>query len=302
MKSEGLTAMNFNFLRYCLRQSRDSLKRNFWLALVTSCIIAVSLMIFGGFLLLAVNISQLMQDVQSNVEICVFLYDDADKDWLAEELQRLEGVETIRFVTKEEGLEDFGRTLGDAALVTGLQGENNPLPDAFRVTASAAELVPQLAQAMRRLEGVEMAEYGEELVGELLKLTGWINRLLVGVGLLLALGAVFLIVTTIRLSVMARREEIGIMKYLGASDWFVRFPFLVEGIAMGWLGTIVATAALVAVYGKVAATLQQDAFAFFLRPVTSPEQLLPVFTGLLLLGTCMGGFGSLISLRKFLRV
>ena len=76
--------MNFNFLRYCLRQSRDSLKRNFWLALVTSCIIAVSLMIFGGFLLLAVNISQLMQDVQSNVEICVFLYDDADKDWLAE--------------------------------------------------------------------------------------------------------------------------------------------------------------------------------------------------------------------------
>ena len=79
--------------------------------------------------------------------------------------------------------------------------------------------------------------------------------------MLLALGAVFLIVTTIRLSVMARREEIGIMKYLGASDWFVRFPFLVEGIAMGWLGTIVATAA-----GRClrqsGGHLTQDAFAF----------------------------------------
>jgi len=232
----------------------------------------------------------------------VFLYDDADQDWLAGELQRLEGVETIRFVSKEEGLAEFGRSLGDAALLAGLQGENNPLPDAFRVTVTDAELVPALAQTMRELEGVEMAEYGEEFVGELLKITGWINRFLVVVGLLLALGAVFLIVTTIRLSLMARREEIGIMKYLGASDWFVRFPFLLEGLAMGWLGNIVAVFVLAVVYGKVASTLQQDAFAFFLRPVTSPEQLLPVFLGLLLLGTCMGGFGSLISLRKFLRV
>ncbi|NLM52804.1 MAG: ABC transporter permease [Firmicutes bacterium] len=294
--------MNFNSLRYCLRQSREALKRNFWLALVTSCIIAVSLIILGGFLLLAVNVAQVMRDVQSNVEICVFLYDDADQDWLAGELQRLEGVETIRFVSKEEGLAEFGRSLGDAALLAGLQGENNPLPDAFRVTVTDAELVPALAQTMRELEGVEMAEYGEEFVGELLKITGWINRFLVVVGLLLALGAVFLIVTTIRLSLMARREEIGIMKYLGASDWFVRFPFLLEGLAMGWLGNIVAVFVLAVVYGKVASTLQQDAFAFFLRPVTSPEQLLPVFLGLLLLGTCMGGFGSLISLHKFLRV
>lgn len=294
--------MNFNSFRYCLRQSRDSLKRNFWLALVTSCIIAVSLMILGGFLLLAVNVTQVMRDVQANVEICVFLYDDADKDRLAGELQQLEGVEAVRFVSKEEGLSEFSRSLGDEALLAALQGENNPLPDVFRVTATAAELVPSLAQAIRRLEGVEMAEYGEEFVGELLKITGWVNRLLVVTGLLLALGAVFLIVTTIRLSVMARREEVGIMKYLGASDWFVRFPFLLEGLAIGWLGTIVAASALAAVYGKVAAVLQQDAFAFFLRPVTSPEQLLPVFAGLILLGTCMGSFGSLISLRKFLRV
>ena len=92
------------------------------------------------------------------------------------------------------------------------------------------------------------------------------------------------------------------MKYLGASDWFIRFPFLLEGVAMGWVGTLFSTASLAFIYRKLAVTLQQDAFAFFLRPVTALDKLLPIFLGLLLLGTLMGGVGSLISIRKYLKV
>ena len=166
------------------------------------------------------------------------------------------------------------------------------MPDAFLVKTTDASLVSELTEKIRSLPGVEMADYGEELVARLLKLTGWLNKLFVGVSILLALGAVFLIITTIRLSVLARQEEIGIMKYLGASDWYIRFPFLLEGMAMGWIGTLASTAALGLAYSRLAASLQQDAFAFFIRPVTAVEQLVPIFLGFVMFRNINGWFGQ----------
>ncbi|HHX74812.1 MAG TPA: ABC transporter permease [Firmicutes bacterium] len=294
--------MNFNSFKYCLRQSFVSLRRNFWLAVVTSCIIAVSLAILGGFLLLAVNARQLMSDIGTNVEISVFLYDDAETAALEAEISALDGVDTVRFISKHDGLAEFARSLGDESFLVGLEGDNNPLPDAFRVRALHTEAVPALAAAIRALPGVELVEYGEEIISRLVKITGWLNSLFVGISGLLAIGAVFLIVTAIRLSVLARQEEIGIMKYLGASDWYIRFPFLLEGMVMGWLGTLAAVAALFAGYSRLVVYLKQDALIFFIRPVTAGEQLLPIYAGLVLLGTLLGGLGSSISIRKFLRV
>ncbi|NLZ94001.1 MAG: ABC transporter permease [Firmicutes bacterium] len=294
--------MNINSLKYCLRQSTVSLKRNFWLAAVTSAIIAVSLAILGGFLLLAVNVGQFVTSVEENVEIGVFLQADADAEKIGEQLSNLAGVESIAFVSRDEGLNTLAKSLGDEVLLSGLAGEDNPLPDAYRVKVTDVALVSTLTDSIRTIPGVELADYGEELVNRLLKITNWLNTLFVGISILLALGAIFLIVTTIRLSVLARSEEISIMKYLGASDWFIRFPFLLEGVAMGWVGTLFSTASLAFIYRKLAVTLQQDAFAFFLRPVTALDKLLPIFLGLLLLGTLMGGVGSLISIRKYLKV
>lgn len=111
-----------------------------------------------------------------------------------------------------------------------------------------------------------------------------------------------MVVTTIRFSVLARQEEIGIMKYLGASNWFIRLPFILEGMVIGWTGTLVATAVLGSAYYRFATSLQQMAMVFFLQPVTDMSKLLPLFAGLLVMGTLLGGFGSIVSVHKFLRV
>ena len=294
--------MKINSLKYCIRQSYVSITRNFWLAVVTAGIIAVSLAALGGFLLVAVNAGNIIQDFESNVEINVFLDIDADADAVQLKLDKLEGVKSYSFVPKEQGLEEFGRVMGDRIPLSGLEGENNPLPDMFRVRVQEAELVPALAEEIQAFPGVELADYGEELVGMLLKVTGWLHKFFLGVSVLLALGAVFLIVTTIRLSVLARQDEIGIMKYLGASNWFIRFPFILEGLVMGWMGTVTAVTALGLVYFRLASILQRDALIFFLQPVTDLGKLFPLFAGLLLLGTLMGGIGSFMSVRRFLRV
>ncbi|MBS4022692.1 MAG: permease-like cell division protein FtsX [Dethiobacter sp.] len=294
--------MKINHLRYSTRQSYVSISRNFWLAVVTASIIAISLAALGGFLLMAVNANQFLHTIESNLEINVFLEDGADVEAVRLKLNNLSDVESYIFVSKEQGLQDFSRAMGDRIPMGGLEGENNPLPDLFRVRTFQAELVPALAGEIQTFPGVEVADYGEELVGMLLRVTGWLNRIFLGVSILLALGAIFLIVTTVRLSVLARQDEIGIMKYLGASNWFIRFPFLLEGMVMGWAGTLAAVTALGFAYYRVASAFERESLAFFMQPVTDMQRLLPLFAGLLILGTLMGGIGSFVSIRKFLRV
>ncbi|HOB86872.1 MAG TPA: permease-like cell division protein FtsX, partial [Bacillota bacterium] len=235
-------------------------------------------------------------------EMAVFLVEDADQEAIEAQLDGLPGITDYRFVSRDDGLREFARSLNAQSLFKELEGENNPLPDMFRVRAAEAELVPELAQKIEGLAGVESVEYGEELVDMLVRVSRWVNRASLTVSILLAAGAIFLIVTTIRLSVLARQEEVSIMKYLGASDWFVRLPFLLEGMLIGWLGTLVAILVLGAGYFRLAAIFIKEAQLFFLQPVTAAEQLVPIFLGLLILGTLMGGIGSTLSIRRFLKV
>lgn len=293
--------MNLNALTYCLRQGFVSLRRNFWLALVTSSMIAVSLAILGGFLLLSLNVGQIMRNVDANVEIAVFLTNNANNTRVETALTNLPGVKSITFVSREQGLAEFGQSFGDPGLFTVLEGDHNPLPHMFRVRAEQAALVPSLAASMQKLSGVEAVDYGEDLVAQLLSVTGWLNSLFLAISLFLGFGAVLLIVTIIRLSVMARQEEIGVMKFLGASNSFIRLPFILEGATMGAVGALTATISLGLAYSRLAASLQNGALTFLLQPITARESLWPIFAALIITGFLIGGIGSLLSVRKFLR-
>lgn len=294
--------MALNALWYSSRQTLISLARNFWLAVAAAAMIAVSLTILGAFLLVAVNAGQLMKNIESTVEINVFLHEDADVRGIRNKLGGLSGIEEFIFVSKHQGLREFEQSLGDSSLLSGLDGDNNPLPDSFRVRAGHADLVPVLARQIAEYPGVKKVRYGEEWLGTLVKVTKWVNIISLGVGALLAAAAVFLIVTTIRLSVVAREEEVGIMKYLGASNWFVRCPFILEGMLVGFTGALVALVGLGLAYYYLVDWLQRETLIYFWYPVTDTQVLMPLLGGLLVLGLLMGGIGSVISLRKFLRV
>lgn len=297
-----VTALNINSLRYCLRQSFVSIFRNIWLVLVTAGIIAVSLSIFGGFLLVVINTGQIITNVESNVEIGVFLHNDANVKEIQFKLDNLKGVKNYTYVSKEQGLEDFSKSMNNRIPLEGLSGENNPIPDLFRVRVVKAEMVPELAREIQGYPGVETVEYGEQLIDLLNRVTGWLNTVFLVLSTLLSLGAIFLIITTIRISVMSRQEEIGIMKYLGASNSFIRFPFILEGIVIGWIGTLLAVSVLSAVYYRLVVSLNQEALAFFIQPVTDLEILIPLIIGLLVMGTLLGGLGSMVSIHKHLQV
>ena len=294
--------MNRYAFGYSMKQSFRSLSRNAWLALLTSGMIAISLIILGGFLLVTINVNQFIHTLESNVEISVFLEEGVNVSEVEEKIADLEGVAEQTFVSKEEGLENFARTMGDPTLLRDLEGENNPLPDLIRVRVSAPEQVAVVAETVEAYPEVELVDYGEELVARLMQITSRLNALFLSLGVLIALGAVFLIVNIIRLSAVARQEEVVVMKYMGASNGFIRFPFLMEGMVMGWTGTVVAILALGVIYRQLASAFGQDSLILLFQPVTDMERLLPIFLGLMIMGTLMAGFGSFVSIRKYLKV
>jgi len=294
--------MSIYSLGYSMRQVFVSLRRNLGLALITSGMIAISLIAVGGFLLVALNLEQVFRNIETTMEISVFLSDDADVEKIRQNLNDHADVLSYVYVSRDQGLQEFGEAMGNIQILADLTGENNPLPDVFRVRARRAEAVSALASEIQTYPGVEMADYGRETLNRLIRATEWVRMFILGTSVILAIGAIFLIVTIIRMSVMARHEEISIMKYLGASNWFVRFPFVLGGMIIGWLGTIVAVSLIGVGYFRIAESLQTEALAFFLQPVLDPSSIIPIFVNMMLLGTLVGGLGSFISVRKFLKV
>jgi cell division transport system permease protein len=290
-------------LLYHVREAAHSIARNSWLALASAGVVTVTLLIFGSSVLFVLNTHHVIRDIESKVEISIFLKRDVsprDVETLGTRLRQRPEVADVRFISKEEALQIVKQDLGDKAdLLAGLE-KDNPLPDTYRVRTHRADQVPVLAAEVAAWSGVEQVRYGQEVVERLLAVTRWARLVGVGAMCFLAGAAVFLIATTIRLSVYARRREIGIMKMLGATNWFVRSPFLLEGVILGLTGGLVAVGLTMAGYFPLVKVLE-NALPFF-RLVSERQVLLPVFGGLVLFGLLLGTLGSFISVHRFLKV
>lgn len=295
--------MSLNSLKYFFRETFTSLVRNSWLSISSIGIVTVSLIILGVSLLLVVNADKLAKSVESSVEITAFMEENVgkvDRQEIETKIKNLPDVEAIQFVSKEEALEEMKDNLGDRADILETLENSNPLPDAFRVKTTKAEIVPQTAKKIEGFKGIEQVRYGQGVVERLLSVTEWIRLASAAALILLTLAAVFLIATTIRMSVFARRREIGIMKILGATNWFVRFPFILEGIVLGLVGGLLAV--LVVDLGYISLVRKLQLSLPFLQPVVEPRMVLGVLGSMLGLGVLIGALGSWFSLRKFLKV
>ncbi len=302
-KKVGFTVMIINTIIYYFREAATSLIRNAWLTVASMGTIIISLLILGSSVLLVLNVRQIASDLESSLEITVFMEDGLEQerlDELREEIKFVPGVIVVNFITKEQALENLKESFGDKAdLLAGLE-DDNPLPNSYTVKTREAKLVPEAARQLEKLEGVEQVRYGQGVVEKLLALTHWV-RIWGSLSLLvLGVAAVLLIATTIRMSVFARRREIGIMKMLGATNIFVRMPFMLEGMIIGLTGGLVAV--LIINFGYLSLLNKVMLALPFIQLVDDPVSIYRVLGGLLGAGLVIGTLGSTISLRRFLRV
>ena len=295
--------MKLRTSEYFIQETLRSLRRNNWMSFASVGTVAVSLFVLGVFLLLVLNMNRLASSLESQVQISVYLADglseSARKD-IASDIEALQGIEEIRYGPKEEAKERLAKRLGDQKYLLDALGEKNPLPDSFEVVLKSPALVETAAAAITRMDGVEQAKYGQDVIEHLFAITRLIRIFGLALMVLLAGATLFIISNTIRLTVFARRKEIAIMKYVGATDWFIRWPFLLEGMVLGFVGGVLAAIALQSFYAAMAAKIYETLAFFPLLP--QYPYMYYVSAAILLSGMGIGALGSTISLKRFLKV
>ena len=291
---------------YFIRKSLSSIRENPFINLVTVGTIAIAMILFGGFLLVFVNLQAVVDRLGGDVEISAYLKEGAAPPAIAalgERLERLPEVEKVVFLSKADALASFRRNNPeDAPLLQEL--DDNPFPASFQVQLAPgyrdAEAVTRIAADLSGDASVAEVEYGEEWIG---RFSAFLNLLRAGglaLGAMLVVAVIFVVSNTIRLAVFARRDELEIMQLVGATKLFIRVPYLLEGLIQGGTGAAVALFALwLAWRGFSEQALQSFAPVFG----TSRIEFLPKehAFGLLAGGMLLGVLGSFFAMGRFLR-
>jgi len=295
--------MKFSSLRYVAPEAILSMKRNSWMSLVAIVTVAITLFLCGVFWLLVLNIDANATMLENTVEIKAFVKDGSTDEQLQEieeQIKGISGVSSVTFISKEDGLASMATRFGDDKRLLAALDDENPLPDAYTIKAVNPEDVSVISKAVEKIDRIVSVRYGQGSVDNLFALLKWVRALGLGIMALLCVSAVVLIAMNIRMTVIARREEIMVMKYVGASNAFVRWPFLLEGIIIGLLGSLIAFGCLYFTYGNVIGYMMQN--LLFLTYVNIDTVIFEVACVMLGLGIGLGALGSTISLRRFLRV
>lgn len=295
--------MKLQTVEYYFREVLVSMIRNRWMTFASIGTVAVSLFVLGVFLILVMNMNKMAASLESQVQISVYINDQLPEQG-RKEIERMtremKSVATIEYVPKEVALKKLQERLGENKKILDALGESNPLPNAFLVTVHSADDVKKTALAIADLYGVDEVKYGQDVAANLFELTHLIR--LFGaflMGLLIA-ATVFIISNTIRLTVFARRKEIAIMKYVGATDWFIRWPFILEGVGLGLIGGGVSAFALQEFYSAMVEKIYES-LAFF--PMVEQYPFMNYVTiALCVAGVLIGILGSTISLKRFMEV
>ena len=294
--------MKLKTVRYYFREAFLSVIRNSWISVASIGVVAVSLLILGSSLLLVMNANNIAANLESSLEISAFLKDETTPDEIQDIENKLAGrpeITSVVFVSKEQALEEMKENLNaQEDILAGLE-EKNPLPNALRIKTATAEQVAPLAAELQMYDQFDQVRYGQGIVEKMMALSKWVRTAGLVTMVLLGIAAIFLIATTIRLSVYARRKEISIMKFLGATNLFVQLPFILEGMMLGLIGSLLAVA--IVYFGYISLIDKIQLSLPFVRLITDRALIKPLMELLLLTGLLIGATGSLISMRRFLK-
>lgn len=293
----------FSSLSYFWGETFRSLFRNRFMAIASVLTVTLSMFILGVFLSAVLNINHMASYLENQVEMTVYLKDGLTTDQvmgIGKYLKAQPGMKEIKFTNKDQAMKDFRERMGaQQGLLDAING--NPLPASYQMSFQTPEQLKTAAEVVAKYQGVETVQYGKDIIEQLYKVAQVIRLSGIVLIIFLAGAELFIISNTIRLTVFARRREIQIMKYVGASNGFIRWPFLFEGMVIGFLGSGFASLILWEGYKTVVSEMAAAGLVFI--PMI-PLWPFMGYTTLIILaaGIVIGVMGSAISLRKYMKV
>jgi cell division transport system permease protein len=295
-------------ISFFLKEAFGSLKRNYFMTIAALVTVFLSMLVLGGVLVFVFTTDALLGQVEQKVEITVYFKTKPDPSTeqittLQTEIKSWDQVSTCVFVSKDEALDRIKEWYADKPEIW----ENltsNPLPASLEITL----VDPQTADEVKRMVEAEDPEnlivdevkFGKEIADKLFTFTSGARNFMLIFIVLLGVVAILLISNTIRLSIFARKREVEIMKLVGATNWFIRWPFLIEGVTVGFFGALLAAVTLLVLNGYLASKLK--ASILFLNIPLDAVPFVSVTLVLLGVGVVIGAIGSALGLRRFLKI
>ena len=287
-----------------LKQALWQIWRNKTMAVASLFSITAILLVLGFFIIIVININNIAEGVKDEFDyVQVYLQDDADKNAVLDQLKAQPDVDTVTFVSKDQALETWKTKWGnDADLLERLEQKNaNPLPNSFVVKIKNLEHAKDVVSTAKTITGVLRVNYAQDAVNKLIGITNVIQTIALILIFFLLIVSVVVVSNTVKLTVLNRSKEIVIMKYVGATNWFTRGPFLLEGMIIGIISALVSAGIIAGIYGYLSKSFGLD-FMLFMSVGLVPEgflinNLIVIF---LAMGASIGACGSIISMRRFL--
>ena len=296
--------MKINTITHFIKDAFKSLKRNKTISIASIITVLITFFVLGIFVLVANNINKGIDTVQNKVELKIFLNDDIkliDQREIEIKLREIEGVKDVEYKSKEEEYKNFQETTNEnEGLLQGYTLQNNPFSASFTVKLESPEYASNVTEEIKDYNGIEKIGDQQELVDNIVSFVKGVRAVGFGLFIILVGVSIFLIMNTTKLTVYSRRREVGIMKFVGATDWFIRWPFVIEGMVIGLLGSTLATIVLFFAYRAVFTWIASQ--LVFVSLVSTTYVLTTILWQFMLGGIAVGGIASIIALRKFLIV
>lgn len=296
----------FRMLGRSFRDAFKSVIRNFSLSLASISCITITLIIVAIAIMASLNINNFTDEIEKDLTIVVFLDRDADDNDIKDvkrELDKISNVEKITFISKDEVKEQMREESEVfAKVLDGYDEGESPLKDTYQVKVKEIEKIKVTADRIKKVDSVSVVRYGEGMVEKLVSAFTSIKNVTYGVVIALIVVTVFLIVNTIKLTISARKREIGIMRLVGASNFTIKTPFIIEGMILGVLGSIIPV--IFTTYGYMAFYKHFDGYLFSqLIVLIKPEPFIYTTSLIvIIIGILVGMIGSASAVKKYLKI
>ncbi|CDQ39015.1 MULTISPECIES: permease-like cell division protein FtsX [Virgibacillus] len=295
-------------VRTLMRHIREGFKnigRNGWMTIASVGAVTTTLILVGAFLALMLNLNEMADNIEDDVQIDAMIEQTADEEQiqnLGNEIEKINGVQSAVFSSKDDQLNSLIDSMGENGQAWQMFEQDNPLNHVFVVKTADPQDTAPVAKQINELQGIQSVNYGQGVVEKLFEFNSYART----IGLVLILGlvftAIFLISNTIKITIMARSKEIGIMKLVGATNGFIRWPFFIEGLLLGVLGSIIPVAIILTGYYYLVNNISQHINYSFIEILPFNPFAFQLALIIVAIGALIGVWGSVMSVRKFLKV
>lgn len=293
-----------NRIGYNIKQAFLQIGRNKGMSLASVFAITAMMLILGMFFVITVNVNLFTEMVKSDYDQVEIFMDDAttsdQAQVIMDQIAAQKDVKSVEYRTKEDALNIMKSRWGESSYLLDSLGQN-PLPNSILIKVKSLEAAGKVTDYAASFDGVEDVKYYKETVEKLTKVTGFLQAAALIIMAFLVVVSVVVVSNTIKLTVFARSREISIMKYIGATNWFIRGPFLAEGIIIGVFSSLVSAGITYLIYSKVVELVGTQVMTILSSPLVPAGYLsINLISIFLAMGVSIGACGSIISMRRFL--